>query len=308
MPHRSPSLLILVAFALTGCATTRTTPVAPSPPERPLFMWRVDGPAGSPGAAYLLGSVHLRSAGAPPLPREVLAAFDAADALVVEVDMARAGAEAQVAMALRGMLLPGESLDALLSPETWATWRDYGAAHGLPSIALPRMQPWMAAMTVTLLVLQAAGFTPEHGVDAFFLERAAGRKDVLELESVAQQVEVLAGMPRDLQVLMLEDALAGRSAAAADAEHLIAAWQAGDDVSLERAIFGRRDERPELRPLFERLFDARNVAMAARIGALLDEPRTYFVVVGAGHLVGETGLVAALGRSGHRVTRSTAPP
>ena len=42
------------------------------------------------------------------------------------------------------------------------------------------------------------------------------------------------------------------------------------------------------------LFDDRNDAMSAKIEQFLATPKTYFVAVGAGHLIGERGILAQL--------------
>ncbi|MDD3449696.1 MAG: TraB/GumN family protein, partial [Gammaproteobacteria bacterium] len=53
--------------------------------------------------------------------------------------------------------------------------------------------------------------------------------------------------------------------------------------------------------LQERLFTERNAAMAERVTELLRRGGSYFVVVGAGHLVVGNGIVARLQRQGYRV-------
>jgi hypothetical protein len=58
---------------------------------------------------------------------------------------------------------------------------------------------------------------------------------------------------------------------------------------------------PALRPVYEKLFYERNARMAEALEGMLAQPRTWFVVVGAGHVVGPEGLVALLEKQGHRV-------
>ena len=51
---------------------------------------------------------------------------------------------------------------------------------------------------------------------------------------------------------------------------------------------------PQLKPLMTKLLDDRNTAMTAKIERFLQTPKTYFVAVGAGHLVGEQGILSQL--------------
>ena len=50
-----------------------------------------------------------------------------------------------------------------------------------------------------------------------------------------------------------------------------------------------------------KLFDDRNTAMTAKIEQFLQTPESYFVAVGAGHLVGEQGILSQLRRKNFTV-------
>jgi uncharacterized protein YbaP (TraB family) len=53
----------------------------------------------------------------------------------------------------------------------------------------------------------------------------------------------------------------------------------------------------------ERMFVKRNINMTQNISELLQTKQTYFVVVGAGHMVGDQGIVALLKDRGFTVKR-----
>ena len=61
----------------------------------------------------------------------------------------------------------------------------------------------------------------------------------------------------------------------------------------------RQDEK--LKPLFYKLFESRNNDMTDKVGAMLESGGTWFVVVGAGHLAGVTGIVRQLSDSGRQL-------
>jgi len=59
---------------------------------------------------------------------------------------------------------------------------------------------------------------------------------------------------------------------------------------------------PGLTPIYEKLVDERNKIMAGKVQEYLDATDgSYFVVVGAGHLVGKTGIVQLLREKGYSV-------
>ena len=56
-----------------------------------------------------------------------------------------------------------------------------------------------------------------------------------------------------------------------------------------------------MEPIFKRLLDDRNKGMASKIEGYLKTKETYFVVVGAGHLVGDKGIIKMLKERGYSV-------
>jgi uncharacterized protein YbaP (TraB family) len=84
---------------------------------------------------------------------------------------------------------------------------------------------------------------------------------------------------------------------------LMNAWRRGDEPALEAVIFEHMDEEPGLAELYDRLIFRRNVAMANELERLLEQPGTWFVVVGAGHFVGDRSVIADLKRKGFDIQR-----
>ena len=82
---------------------------------------------------------------------------------------------------------------------------------------------------------------------------------------------------------------------------LISMWKQGDVVGLRKLVLEDELSRhPEFRPLQERLFDTRNRAMTDRILQLQRQGGDHFVVVGAGHLLGDQGIIALLKKRGQK--------
>jgi hypothetical protein len=58
---------------------------------------------------------------------------------------------------------------------------------------------------------------------------------------------------------------------------------------------------PSLAPIVRKLFDERNVKMLSKIEGYLNSNGSYFVIVGAGHLVGTRGSLELLKSKGYTV-------
>ncbi len=254
--------------------------------------------AGENASVVLLGSVHMAYPDLYPLRDGIESAFAAADTLVVEIDIR--GDEAlriQQLFLEAGTLPPGQTLQAQLAPDTVAALGEYLAKRGLPLAAFERLQPGLVVVTLSTLRLVELGLDPQWGVEQHFLSRLQPDQAVIELETAEQQVALLLEFP-DADRLLAQS-LKQLEQADSVLEPLYSAWLAGDLEELDRLLL--REERaanPEFEPVYERLYDKRNAAMAGRIEAMLRGEGSYFVVVGAGHLVGERGIIRLLSEAG----------
>ena len=144
----------------------------------------------------------------------------------------------------------------------------------------------------------ATGLKPENGIDLHFLKQARGRKEILELESADFQIRLLSGFSDELQRLFLEQTLDDPLSTRAEVEKML---------PVSGAPGHRRDREPAFRRAAEgtragtRLREALRRAqrpMAEKIKGYLRAGKDCLVVVGAGHLVGETGILKRLSERG----------
>lgn len=296
-------VLPLLALLFAGCATTAPRPEttgAIAPTQR-LFMWEAVPPDGGE-PLMLLGSVHLGRAGALELGPEIEAAFDRASGLVVEVDTGpKVDPAAMVPLIQRYGLTPeGETLFTHLDPETAAAVRAVLARRGIPEAAVSRMRPWLVAITLSVAELQALGWDPDGGIDKRLLDRARGKKAIVSLETMDEQMAVLSTFEGDEEAALMRASMRELDGVAASAQELEAAWRTGDVEATDRIARQASAEEPQLAAYFERLLDGRNVRMAEEI-ALLPREERWLVAVGAAHLVGPKGIPALLTAKGWKV-------
>ncbi|WP_164011135.1 TraB/GumN family protein [Pyxidicoccus trucidator] len=300
------SSLLLTALLGVGCASTPAAkPYSPVDTGH-AFLWEVKDGRGRGGTAYLVGSIHMGREGELPLPPSMETAFAKSDALVVEVDVNKVDPASMQKLVMElGRLPDGQRLSQRLDPVTLTLLDRAAQRMGLALANLEPLRPWLVGMVLSVTELQKAGYQQGHGVDRAFLTRArdAG-KDVLELETAEGQLRMLAGTPDALQDLMLRDQLRRTREAGAVLDQLISAWKAGDADGLAALILEGANDAT-YRPVYERIFFERNAQMATGVDALLAQPRTHFIVVGAGHVVGPQGLVALLQQQGHTVRQLT---
>lgn len=274
----APSALVLL---LCGSSTAGAVP-----------FWTIEGERGT---VHLLGSVHFGDESFYPLPEAVERAFANADVLIVEADTTQLDAVALQNAVRQGYYPPGETLRDHVSAELWAELQAFLHQHGLSDALIVQQKPVLAALTISNHLITQQGWRAELGVDRHFLIRAHQRgMPVRELEGLAWQFEWLLALQPD--TLLLEQSLREAQQIEAGLTVLMEAWRRADEEALAHYFIDEPlREGPEFEAFIEHMIFARNRQMAARISEYLhQESGTWFVVVGAGHLVGEQGIPALL--------------
>jgi hypothetical protein len=260
----------------------------------PVTLWRV---AGATNSVFLLGSIHLLRAEDHPLPRAIDDAYDEAEIVVMELDMDDIDpVHTQAAFNQAGVSDDGRTLRELMGEDYYRDAERAASAIDIPLDLLDRAEPWLAAMTVELMMLYRIGFDPMLGVEMTMTRRAsADGKPIEGLETVDEQLGVLDELPIAAQREMLLQTLRQGADLEMSIDTLIEAWRKGDTTTLERELLSGIEGQEELH---EALIVQRNRRWASTIGTWLDDEQDYLVVVGALHLVGEDGVPALLDRAG----------
>jgi uncharacterized protein YbaP (TraB family) len=284
------------------------TPTAQEPVETPnvstepagkALIWKIESIEDPAETFFLLGSIHAASADFYPLDPAIEDVYEASDSLVVEVNLTALSKEKMMQVVLsRAMLPPGQILKDKLEADAWEKLEAVLNKYQLPIEAVMRFKPWFAALTLVTLRVASDGYNPEFGIDQYFMKK--GGKEILELESADSQLALFDGLSQDLEQLLLLDAIEGQLQAGGELEKVMDAWLEGDAEKLKKIIFGDIEQKPEFKPLFKKLIVDRNYSMAAGIEKLLGQGKKLFVVVGAGHLVGDEGIVAIFEGRGYR--------
>jgi uncharacterized protein YbaP (TraB family) len=138
------------------------------------------------------------------------------------------------------------------------------------------------------------GFDPNHGIDRYFLSKATEKKKIVELESLEYQINLFSALSEKDQELFLLLTLRDIKVLEQELDQLIKAWTAGDEKGIELIMTKSIKENKKLIPIYEKLVVERNRKMVSKIEDYLKEKETFFVIVGAGHLVGSQGIIELL--------------
>lgn len=293
----APLLVPLLVFLVLALPVRAAAGPDGPPAGSRIFLWTVRSESAT---VHLLGSVHVLRKGMVPRDARIEEAFSGSETLVVETDIdGPEGALLQAFVAENAFYPEGDGLLRHLSRETVGLVRQRLSC--LPMDAIDRMKPWALALMAAMREYRALGYDPDHGLDRHFLERARGRKRIVSLERIDYVPRLLDGLPEDVQDRFLFQTLSTLPEAGREMEAVLAAWRAGDADRMEAIVARSYAAHPGLEPVYDRIIARRNREMAEAVAGYLEAGGRYFVVVGAGHLVGETGIVERLERKGYAV-------
>jgi uncharacterized protein len=250
---------------------------------------------------YLLGSIHVGSKDMYPLAKEIENAYAASKTLIVEVDLNKVDMQKlTMLMMSKGMYQGEDSLWDHVSPETRKKVEAFCEKYQLPVAGFARMKPWVVAITAATIPAMKAGMDPNLGVDKYFLDKAKNsdpKKDVAEIESAEWQLDLLSGFSDALQAKFLDASIDQANKSLEHAKEIQEIWLSGDAARLEAAM--KEDSGPP--EITKALLQDRNPHMADIAEQYLKGKDPAFFVVGAAHLVGKDGVVAALEKRGYKV-------
>lgn len=263
-------------------------------------FWKVEG---KENTLWLFGSIHVLTEDHYPLAANVEEAFKASPKLVVEVDVVNTDLLGmQQIMINAGTLPPGTTLRELFGESRYARASELASASGYSLEQMNTLRPWLVTMMLTMAELGKLGYTPDHGVETYFLNRAAALdKTIVELETVESQLSIFTDMDEKTEIAGLMHTLEQLPTMETEIQSLIKAWEEGSIEELEETLL---DEFADYPGLYKRLVTDRNRSWTKDFTQMLNNSEDdHFVMVGALHLVGDQGVVNLLREKGFKITR-----
>jgi len=304
----SAALLVVLPAAAAPAPQAPASTVQADPPV-PL-LWKVSD---ADNSVYLLGSFHMLLPEDYPLSGDVDAAFADAESLLFEMSPAEmASPTLAVQMGQAALRTDGTRLDSELPEDLQARLHAWSAgssgsalqAQGMAPEMLQMFEPWFVALTVGMVDMVQAGFTPELGLDLHFANAAtAAGKPTAGLETAQQQIAFLDRMDHAEQVQYLSESLDSVAEGREELARLHAAWRDGDPEQVW--MLAGAEMQARYPKLYQRINVQRNDTWLPSLVARLQAPGEddTLVVVGALHLLGEDGLVDKLRARGYEVDR-----
>lgn len=276
------------------------------------LLYKISG-NGLEKPSYIIGTYHLAPVSFADSIPGLKEALDAAEQAYGELDMSDMMSAENTQKMQAAMMLPeGQTLDKLLTEEQMTRLNGMlktlmGMDMTNPMIAqqLGKMTPQAVTlqMTLPMYMKKNPNFNPQASFDGYFQQVIAkAGKPVKGFETVDFQVNALlkgTTMERQVEVLMcMVDNLEWQEMTV---DKIVSAFFSQDmkaiGDAMDEKLNNSCDDRPEEK---DRLIYSRNANWLKAMPQIMSEKSTFFAV-GAGHLVGEKGVLAGLRKAGYTV-------
>jgi len=280
---------LLLLFLFVSCSTSNKISNKYEIKHINTFLWQVKSKTST---VYLLGSIHVAKPDFYPLNKVIEQDYKLSDALVVEVNINNLDMKSM----MNRVMLPGrETLESQLSKETYEKLKKLFADNNIPETMYYKFKPWFAVMMITMMDVKNSGYEQSLGVDIYFLNKAKkDKKKIIELESAKEQFDIFDIDLKDYQDEFVKYTLEDSENTIEMIDSLASYWKQGDIKDMDKLINQPILKDSSFKIINDVLINKRNVNMARKIIDFLKTDKTYFVVVGAGHLIGETGIINLL--------------
>ena len=285
-------IVVIVLFLFAGCKAQTQTKLIKNKNDNTL-LWRVSG-NGIKDPSYLFGTFHLLCKEDIHFSEQLKKAIKRSNTIYMEMDMD------DPATMLSGMLYmnmkDGKKLEDLYSPEEYERLENYFSdTLNMPLMLLQKAKPYFL---VALLYPRMMNCETPAGVEEELMKIAKeSKKEIKGLETMQFQASVFDSIPYEWQAKELLKSIDSFSVYKDEFDKMLALYKNQQLDSMESMIdkseFGA-DKYGDL------LLTDRNKNWVKQLKGIMKN-ESVFVAVGAGHLLGNTGLIKLLKKAGYKV-------
>lgn len=249
-------------------------------------VWKIQNSQGA--TIYLGGTIHLLRSQDYPLPKAYEYAYQQSQLIVFETtlnDPSMGEYMSKVSLYPNGVELKDK-----LSSKTYQALEAYTQKVGYPLILISRMRVSLAMFSLSLHKFQEMGFYPSNGVDQHFYTRATkDHKRILSFETPKEQIDMVVGIGEEQEDKMVEYTLKDLERLNEYFTPIFKAWRVGNRKQINKHLVEDMKNYPQI---YQRLLVDRNRKWIDVITKeYFSSKEVEFILVGAGHLVGQEGLL-----------------
>lgn len=257
-------------------------------------LWEIKGQGIK--KSYVFGTVHMLPANEFVLKDKVVKALKSSDKLVMELDLDDPMLQMQY---LKNAQMPeGVTINDFLTEAERTELSDYLERELSVNLdAVKNMKPFLLSSMIVPKLMEGEMASFERSLMAIATE---GKKEILGLETVVEQMSVFDSIPYKKQVLDVLKMIRDTAESKSMFRDMIKDYQDQDIESLFETTSQYMESEEEMYFLLEK----RNNLWVDRVKTLAGKNKCFFAV-GAAHLAGEQGFLKLLEKAGYTVSAVT---
>ena len=275
-------------------------------------MWKVTSSDGN--SITCLGSMHAVKDSDYPLPDSIMDEYKKADTVAVEFDLVDFSEDLnkRYSITAKAKFTDGTKLKDVISDEAYKGVCHLAEEYDISADLINELKPWAVQNLFSSLSFDDTELKISKSIDVFFLNSAKkDGKEIYEVESADFQFDMLLGFSDEIYSMIFET-YNNQTKNAMEKENMLLynAWREGNTDLMEQ-ISETEVQSDTLSEKNQQLYKEynqvliydRNKTMVKKAEKLLSEKKNAFYVVGAGHLIGEKGVISLLEKDGYKVER-----
>ena len=285
-------IVVIVLFLFAGCKAQTQTKLIKNKNDNTL-LWRVSG-NGIKDPSYLFGTFHLLCREDIHISEQLKKAIERSHTIYMEMDMD------DPSMLLSSMLYmnmkDGKKLEDLYTPEEYQRLQNYFTdTLKMPVMLLQRAKPYFL---VALLYPKMMECNDPVGVETELVKMAReDGKEIRGLETMQFQASVFDSIPYEWQAKELLKNIDSFSVYKKEFDQMLFLYKNQQLDSMKNLISKSEFGMEKYEDL---LLNDRNRNWVKQLEEIMKN-ESVFVAVGAGHLVGDFGLIHLLRDAGYKV-------
>jgi len=258
------------------------------------LLWQISG-KGLSRPSYLFGTIHIICAGDYLWTDKMKESLNESDKVCFEMNLSDPSLMMQVAAGLIDK--SGKKLNDYFTPEQYKLLQQYiKDSIGMDITMFEQMKP-IFLETLMSTKTSVTCVDPVSYEETIAKAATADKKEIMGLETAADQLQALETIPIDSVIKDITDVLQGKDQDdKQEYKQLITAYKQQDLPALYGLITKSKDAGEDMGPLL----DDRNKKWITIMNDKMKQSSVFFAV-GAGHLYGDNGVISLLEKHGYKV-------
>ena len=267
---------------------------------------------GSNNKMYLFGSIHVANVSDFEFPKYVMNAYNNSHYLACEFDIiAFQNDQEKVLEQVTGLLYQdGTTIKDHLDKDAYEKLVNFLKEKNNYNELYEQYKPAFLESIITMQMAKDANININEGIDDYFLMKAKeDKKNILEVESADFQFNLSNNFSDKLYSLMFKEAVDEYDESIKGLKDLYQAWKDGNEELLLKTLDDDMEIKKEytkeeiklIENYNKKMLNDRNDGMTKKAIEYFNNDQDVFFMVGAAHIITDTGLVNSLQENGFTV-------